>query len=82
MKSDYLERRIRLNGHTTRIIKSQKVKGSDIFKNTITVVYESAGLDPLQFATREELEQAIKSIDLEDEQVPLFKAGITIGGGS
>lgn len=75
MKSDYLERRIKLNSNTQVIIKSKKRPDADIFRNTISLVHETSDLEPLQFATREELEATIRSIDLDNEQQELMFGG-------
>ncbi len=75
MQSDYIERRVKLNRNTNAIIKSKKMKDADVFINTITIVQETSGTKPLQFATRAELEGAIKEIDLDDDQI-----GLNFGG--
>lgn len=72
MQSDYLERRVKLNRNTSVVIKSKKAKDADIFRNTLTIVHETADIKPLQFASRSELEAAIKEFDIEEDQTMLF----------
>lgn len=72
MKSSYIEKRYRMNKNTTVTVKS-KLDG-DIYKNTITLTHESAGLEPLlrATATRSEIADKIADIDMSDEQGSLF----------
>lgn len=72
MKSDYIERRIRLNRNTSVVLRSKKDKDADIYRSTITVVHEIADTKPLQIGTRAELEAAIKEIDLDEDQLSLM----------
>ncbi len=79
MKSDYLERRIRLNRTTTAVVKSKKDKEGDFYHNSLTIVHEYVNTDPLNFATRAELEDAIANIDTTADQLGLG-FNVTIGG--
>jgi hypothetical protein len=72
MKSEYIERRYKMNKETTVVVKSRKEKDADIYKNSVTVTTESTSLEPLKIGTRSEIEAAIKEIDLEDDQIALF----------
>lgn len=75
MKSNYIEKRYRMNNNTTVIVKS-KLDG-DVYKNTIVLTHESAGLEPLlkATATRSEIADKIADIDMSDEQGSLFGGG-------
>lgn len=72
MKSSYIEKRYRMNRNTTVVVKS-KLDG-DVYKNTITLTHESAGLEPLlkTTPTRGQIADKIADIDLSDEQGSLF----------
>lgn len=72
MKSNYIEKRYRMNANTTVIVKS-KLDG-DIYKNTIVLTHESAGLEPLlkTTPTRSEIADKIADIDMSDENGQLF----------
>lgn len=75
MKSNYIEKRYRMNATTTVVVKS-KLDG-EIYKNTITLTHESAGLEPLlkATATRSEIADKIADIDMSDENGTLFGGG-------
>lgn len=75
MKSAYIERRYKMNSFTTVVVKSKKDKDADIYKNSITVITESTSLEPLRIGTKSEIEEALKEIDLEDNQVSFFPEG-------
>lgn len=73
MKSNYIEKRYKMNSNTTVIVKS-KLDG-DVYKNTIVLTHESAGLEPLLKAntpTRSEIADKIADIDMSDENGQLF----------
>lgn len=72
MRSDYIERRFKMNRETTVIIKSRKAKDAEIYTNSITVTTETADIKPLQLQTRAEIEDMIRGIELEDDQSSLF----------
>jgi hypothetical protein len=72
MKSAYIERRYKMNALTTVIVKSKKEKDADIYKNSITIVTESTSIEPLRIGTKAEIEEAVKQIDLEDNQINFF----------
>lgn len=72
MKTEYQERRFKLNPSTDVVIKSVRSKlNTDLYENTITVVHKTAGLDPLDLKSRQGIESAIKGIDLTDPQVSM-----------
>lgn len=74
MKSNYIERRFKMNANTTIIIKSKK--DGDIYKNVMTVTHESVGLEPLisiNNPSRSDLADKIANINLEDDQVDMFE---------
>lgn len=75
MKSDYIERRFRMNRQTTVTIRSKMDEKSDIYKNTVIVTREESSLEPLKTHTRAEIEEMIKEIDLEDDQTTLAVGG-------
>jgi hypothetical protein len=75
MKDDYIERRVKLNRETTVVIKSRKDKDSDIYRNTVTLTHESADMQPLQLGSRNDIQQYIQGVDLEDDQMGLFPGG-------
>lgn len=68
MKSDYQERRVKLNLHVKVTLKSERYKDSDLYRNTITVQSVRSGTSPLNFITRDDLVEAIKKMDLDEEQ--------------
>lgn len=72
MRSDYQERRIKLNSHVTVTLKSERYKDSDMYRNTISVVSVRASSKPFSLLTRDELTDLIKNIDLEEEQQSLL----------
>lgn len=74
MKSEYIERRYKMNRDTTVIVKSRKDKDADIYKNTITLTHSTTSLEPLSIGTREEIEAAVAEIDMDDDQLMLFGA--------
>lgn len=61
-----------MNATTTVIVKS-KLDGN-IYKNTLVITHESAGLEPLlrPTASRSEIADKIADIDMSDEQGSLF----------
>lgn len=72
MKSEYQERRFKMNAQTSVVIRSTRDKvNTDLYHNTITVVHQTSGLEPLDLKSRVSLEQAIKAIELEDPQTAL-----------
>lgn len=73
MKSDYIEKRYRMNKNTTVVVKSKR--DGDVYKNIITLTHESAGLEPLLKASnpgRSEIADKIADIDLSDDNLELF----------
>jgi hypothetical protein len=75
MKSTHIERRYKMNDNTTVVVKSKKDKDADIYRNTITIITESTDIEPLRIGTKAEIEEAVKQIDLEDNQVSFFPEG-------
>lgn len=73
MKSDYIEKRYKMNKNTTVVVVSKR--DGDVYKNKITLTHETAGLEPLLKAvnpTRSEIADKIADIDLDDDNVNLF----------
>lgn len=75
MKSEYIERRYKMNNNTTVIVRSKKSKDAEIYNNTITLTHSTADIKPLSIGTRDEIEAAINKIDLDDDQLALFGGG-------
>lgn len=61
-----------MNRDTVVTIKSKKAKDADIYTNTISVTTTSTSLEPLKIGTRKEIEEAVRDIELEDNQLGLF----------
>lgn len=75
MKSDYIEKRFKMNSNTSVVVKSRL--DGDVYKNTITVTHETAGLEPLfkTTPTRSQIADKIADIDMSDPQGNLFGDG-------
>lgn len=71
LRTDLLIKKYNLNKNTTVTIKSKREKGSDVYRNTITVEHETADLQPLSFPTVAALENHVRGIDMEQDQTEL-----------
>jgi hypothetical protein len=71
MKSEYLERRFKLNAKTTVVIKSKKYKDAEYYSNTVSLIHSSASDKPLNLFSRKEIMKYLDDIELEDDQIEL-----------
>lgn len=71
MRSDYLERRFKLNARTTVVIKSKRVKDAEFYSNTVTLIHASSSEKPMNMFSRKEIEAYLADISLEDDQIEL-----------
>lgn len=72
MKSESIERRYKMNRNTTVVIKSKKMKDADVYQNTVTLIYATADVQPLELNSRSAIAHYIQDVDLDDDQVALF----------
>ena len=72
MKSEKIERSYKMNGNVSVHIKSKRVNGSDVYSNTVTMVYTTADTKPIELASRAAIQNYIGNVDFTDDQQNLF----------
>lgn len=65
-------RKYKLNRDTMVIIKSRRDKDAEIYRTSVSLIHESADINPLELKTQQDVIEYITGIDLEDNQTSLL----------